>query len=106
MIVRSFFLSSKRLKFFLLKKWSLTEWVFSDSDISIGHFQPISVQEKKLMHTIRETSKTPKCWCIQASKRDCLMSFLLRWSCCDWVNQPIVNYSVQQFLHSSILLWM
>jgi len=55
-----------------LKKWSLTEWVFSDSDISIGHFQPISVQEKKLMHTIRETSKTPKCWCIQASKRDCL----------------------------------
>jgi len=86
MIVGSFLLSSKKLKFFLLKKWwSLTEWVFSDSYISIDRFQLISVQEKQFMHTIRETSKTPACWCVQASKRGYSMSFLIRWSCCDWV---------------------
>jgi len=26
-----------------IKEWSLTDWAFSDSYISIGRFQPISV---------------------------------------------------------------
>jgi len=40
MIVGQILTSSKKLKFFVFKKWSLTDWVFSDSCISIGRFPP------------------------------------------------------------------
>jgi len=46
MIIGPFLLSSKKLRFFItLKNWSSTDWVFSDSyiTISIGRFQPIYV---------------------------------------------------------------
>jgi len=41
MIVGQYLVSSKKLKFFRLKKWSWVDWVFSDRYISVGCFQPI-----------------------------------------------------------------
>ena len=37
------FTNLKEAEVFLLKKWSLTDWVFSDSCISVGCFRPLSV---------------------------------------------------------------
>jgi len=40
MIVGPFLVSSKKPKFFLFKKWSSADYVFSDGYINIGRFQP------------------------------------------------------------------
>jgi len=41
MVVGTFLVSSKKLKFFLLKKRSWTDYIFFNNYISVGHFQPI-----------------------------------------------------------------
>jgi len=40
MIVGPFLVSSKKLTFFVFKKWSSVDWAFSDSSISVGCFPP------------------------------------------------------------------
>ena len=86
---------------FSLEKWSLTDWVFSDSykhwslSTNIIIIQLINAFYARIVQNLA-------CWCVQAGKCYGLMSF------CDVGHTKIgltnlTNYWVQQFLYSFVL---
>jgi len=62
MIVGPLLVSSKKLTFFVSKKWSWVDWVFSYSSISGGCFQPTYIYNKTNQTILRYTKKFLACW--------------------------------------------
>jgi len=103
-IFGQFSVSSKKLKFFLFKNWVWPIGFFPIVISVLVAFNQYQYQYKlsQLMHTVRETSKSPRADVYMLTNVTACCAF------CDGGHATIglanlANYPVQRFLHSLIL---
>jgi len=83
----------------------LTDWVYSDSNISIGRFNQYQYNKEINAYHTRNVQNRPLMLMYTGWQMLLLDVLLWRCSCNDFGLTSQENYSVQQFLYAFILFW-